>query len=201
MKLACDNPQIQVRPRQEFSFDAAATGLAFLIEGTLATGLGDGSVRLIAPGETASPRTVRPHCEGAAVLAMVTDIDGAGVVTGGDHGRVARTDARGEVSVLAEFPGRQTDVLAVSPSGGVRAAAGGREVRLLDRAARRSERRRTTPAPSPGWPSTPKGSGSPYLIMAEPHCDGRENLIREPQSSTGAGRISASLGAPTARQF
>jgi WD40 repeat protein len=131
---ACDDLQIQAPPQQEFWFDAAVTSLAFLADGTLATGLGDGLVRLIAPGETASPRTVRPHREGAAVLAMVTDIDGAGVVTGGDDGRVARTDARGEVSVLAEFAGRQADVLAVSSSGGLRAAAGGREVRLLDRA-------------------------------------------------------------------
>jgi WD40 repeat protein len=120
-------------PRQEFSFDAAVTGLAFLAEGTLATGLGDGSVRLIAPGDTASQRTVQPHREGAAVLAIVTDIDGAGVVTGGDDGRVARTDTRGEVTVLAEFPGRQADILAVSPVGGLRASAAGREVRLLDR--------------------------------------------------------------------
>src|SRR5437763_11477732 len=116
--LACDNPQIRAPLHQEFSFDAAVTGLAFLAEGTLATGLGDGSVRLIAPREPASPRTVRPHREGAAVLVMVIDIDGAAVVTGGDDGRVARTDARGEVSVLAEFPGRQADVVAASPSGG-----------------------------------------------------------------------------------
>ena len=130
--LACDHPQIQSTPPQEFAFDAAVTGLAFLAEGTLAAGLGDGSVRLISSGD-ASPRTVQSHREGAAVLALVTDIDGAAVLTGGDDGRVARTDTRGEVTVLAEFPRRQADVLAVSPSGGLRAAAVGREVRLLDR--------------------------------------------------------------------
>ncbi|HEY2526726.1 MAG TPA: WD40 repeat domain-containing protein [Xanthobacteraceae bacterium] len=150
MMQACDNPQIQTPPRQEFSFDASVTGLAFLTEGTLATGLGDGSVRLIGPGDSASPRTVQPHRDGAAVLAMAIDIDGAGVVTGGDDGRVARTDARGEVSVLAEFPGRQADVLAVSPSGGLRAAAGGREVRLLDRVG-------ATVAASADHPSTVTG--------------------------------------------
>ena len=130
--LACDHPQIQSTPPQEFAFDAAVTGLAYLAEGTLAAGLGDGSVRLISSGD-ASPRTVQSHREGAAVLALVTDIDGAAVLTGGDDGRVARTDTRGEVTVLAEFPRRQADVLAVSPSGGLRAAAVGREVRLLDR--------------------------------------------------------------------
>jgi WD40 repeat protein len=46
---------------------------------------------------------------------------------------VARTDTRDEVTVLAEYPGRQADVLAVSPAGGLRASAAGREVRLLDR--------------------------------------------------------------------
>jgi len=54
MMQACDNLQIQVPQLQEFSFDAAATALAFL-EGMLATGLGDGSLRLIAPGDAASP--------------------------------------------------------------------------------------------------------------------------------------------------
>jgi WD40 repeat protein len=157
MKLACDRPQIQAPPRQEFSFDAAVTGLAFLAQGTLAAGLGDGSVRLIAPGETASPRTVRPHRQGAAVLAMVTDIDGAGVVTGGDDGRVSRTDARGEVSVLAEFPGRQADVLAVSPSGGLRAAAGGREVRLFDRAGETVGASADHPSTVTGLAFNPKG--------------------------------------------
>jgi hypothetical protein len=131
--LASDDLLIQSPPQQEFSFEAAVTGLVFLAEDTLATGLGDGSVRLIAPSETASAKTVRPHRHGAAVLAMAADIDGAGVVTGGDDGPVARTDAGGEVSVLAEFPGRQADVLAISSSGGLRAVAGGREVRLLDR--------------------------------------------------------------------
>ena len=38
--LACDNPQIQSTPPQEFAFDAAVTGLAFLAEGTLADGAG-----------------------------------------------------------------------------------------------------------------------------------------------------------------
>jgi hypothetical protein len=32
---------------------------------------------------------LRPHREGAAVLAMVTDIGGANILTGGDDGPVA----------------------------------------------------------------------------------------------------------------
>jgi WD40 repeat protein len=154
---ACDDPQIQAPPRLEFTFDAAVTGLAFLSGGTLAGGLGDGSVRLVAPGDTASPRTVQPHREGAAVLSMSLDIDGAGVVTGGDDGRVARTDARGEVRVLAEFPGAQADVLAIGPSGGLRAAAGGREVRLFDRAGRTVGAAADHPSTVTGLAFNPKG--------------------------------------------
>jgi len=155
--LACDNPQIQSTPPQVFAFDAAVTGLAFLAEGTLATGLGDGSVRLIPPGDAASPRTIQPHREGAAVLALVTDIDGAAVLTGGDDGRVARTDTRGEVTVLAEFPRRQADVLAVSPSGGLRAAAVGREVRLLDRTGETVGAAADHPSTVTGLAFNPKG--------------------------------------------
>jgi WD40 repeat protein len=155
--LGCDNPQIQAPPQQEFLFDAAVTGLVFLAEGTLATGLGDGSARLIAPRETASLRTLRAHREGAAVLAMAADIDSAGVVTGGDDGRVARTDAGGEVSVLTEFPGRQADVLAISPSGGLRAVAGGREVRLLDRTGKMVGVSADHPSTVTGLAFNPKG--------------------------------------------
>jgi WD40 repeat protein len=149
-------------------------------------------VRLVALGDTASPKTVQPHREGAAVLSMSLDIDGAGVVTSGDDGRVARTDARGEVSVLTEFPGRQADVLAVSPSGGLRAAADGREVRLLDRAGEAVGAATDHPSTVTGSPSTPKGSGSPYLTMAGRHCAGPGSSTREPLSSNGEARISAS---------
>jgi WD40 repeat protein len=157
MMQECDNPQIQAPPRQEFLFDAAITGLAFLAKDTLAAGLGDGSVRLIGPAEGASPITVQPHREGAAILAMAVDIDGAGVVTSGDDGRVARTDARGEVSVLAELPGRQADVVAVSPSGGLRAVAAGRELRLLDRAGETAGATADHPSTVTGLAFNPRG--------------------------------------------
>lgn len=157
MMLACDNPQIQTPPQQEFSFDAAVIGLAFLAEGTLAAGLGDGSVCLVPSGDTASPKTVQTHRKESAVLAMCLDIDGAGVLTGGDDGCVARTDTRGEVTVLAEFPGRQADVLAVSSSGGLRVAAAGREVRLLDRAGQMMGAAADHPSTVTGLAFNPKG--------------------------------------------
>jgi len=62
MMQACDNLQIQVPQLQEFSFDAAATALAFLAEGMLATGLGDGSLRLIAPGDGQTATTSATRC-------------------------------------------------------------------------------------------------------------------------------------------
>jgi hypothetical protein len=145
--VARDEPRILAPPQQDFSIDAAVTGIAFLADGTLAAGLGDGSVRLIAPRDSLSPTTIQPHRAGAAVLAMCVDIDGAGVLTGGDGGRVARTGADGEVTVLAEFPGRQVDVLAVHASSGLRAAAAGREVRLLDRTGKTAAATADHPAP------------------------------------------------------
>jgi WD40 repeat protein len=197
---ACDNPQIQAPPRREFSFDAAVTGLAFLSDGALAGGLGDGSVRLVAPGDTASPRTVQPHREGAAVLSMSLDIDGAGVVTGGDDGRVARTDAGGEVTVLAEFAGQQADVLAVSRSGGLRAAAGGREVRLLDRAGETVGAAADHPSTVTGLAFNPKGKRLAISHYAGATLRWTGRSIREPLSSNGEARISASPGARMARR-
>lgn len=88
---------------------------------------------------------------------MATDIDGAGIVTGGDDGRVARTNTRGEVTVLAEFPGCQADILAVSPSGGLRAAAIGREVRLLDRIGKTVGAAADHPSTVTGLAFNPKG--------------------------------------------
>jgi WD40 repeat protein len=155
--LARDEPPILAPPQQDFSVDAAVTGVAFLADGTLAASLGDGSVRLIAPRDTLSPTAIQPHSEGSAVLAMVVDIDGAGVLTGGDDGRVARTGADGEVTVLTEFPGRQVDVLAVHASSGLRAAAAGREVRLLDRTGKPAAVTADHPSTVTGLAFNPKG--------------------------------------------
>lgn len=118
-------------PLRAFDFGSVVTGLAFLRDGTLAVGLGDGSVRLIAPER--EPVTVRPHAEGAAVLKLAADVDGQSVLTGGDDGLVMRSDAAGETTRLAAFPGQQVDVLTAHPAAGLRAVAAGRELRLLDR--------------------------------------------------------------------
>jgi WD40 repeat protein len=126
-------------------FDAPVTGLAFLADGTLATGLGDGTVRLI--GAADKPVTVQAHADGSAVLTLRADLDGKSVLTGGDDGRLARTDRAGTTITLAKYPGHQLDVLAVSAASGLRAVAAGRRVHVLDRAAR-------TVASSDDHPST-----------------------------------------------
>jgi WD40 repeat protein len=128
--LSAEGGHLLPPQQQEFAFDAAVTGVAFLADGTLAAGLGDGTVRLVDGG--GAPRTARPHGDGAAILALAVDLDGAAVLTGGDDGRLARTAGDGAVTPLADFPGRQVDVLAVSAAGALRAAAAGRELRLLD---------------------------------------------------------------------
>jgi WD40 repeat protein len=115
-------------------FDAPVTGLAFLADGTLATGLGDGTVRLI--GAADKPVAVQTHTDGSAVLTLRADLDGKSVLTGGDDGRLALTDREGTTTTLAKFPGHQIDVLAVSAASGLRAVAAGRSVHLLDRGAR-----------------------------------------------------------------
>ncbi len=126
-------------------FNAPVTGLAFLADGTLATGLGDGTVRLI--GAADKPVTVQAHADGSAVLTLRADLDGKSVLTGGDDGRLARTDHAGTTMTLAKFPGHQIDVLAVSAASGLRAVAAGRGVHVLDHAAR-------TVASSDDHPST-----------------------------------------------
>ena len=72
-----------------------------------------------------------PVHEGAT-LCLALDIDGHGFVSGGDDGRLVRIAVDGAVSELMNVPNRQVDVLAISRSGRFRAAAVGREVRLLD---------------------------------------------------------------------
>lgn len=124
------------RPRaaaRQFRLDAVIVGLGFLNGGVLAAACGDGSVALVAADPSHEPVSVRPHEEQAALLAMAVDSDGGGILTGGDDGRLMRTDGAGRTSVVATFPGRQVDVIAVSPAAGLRAAAAGRELRLLDR--------------------------------------------------------------------
>lgn len=142
--------------RRELGFDVHVSGAAFLADGTFAAALGDGSVRLIAP-DGAEPRVAQAHRDGSPVLAMALDIDGTGVLTGSDDGRLARTGADGTVEPLAEFPGHQIDVLTASAAAGLRAVAAGREVRLLDRAGKMMAGNADHPSTVTGLAFNPKG--------------------------------------------
>lgn len=155
--LARDEARVLAPPRRDLALEAGITGAAFLADGTLAAALGDGSVRFVPATESRSETTAQPHSEDSAVLTMAVDLDGAGVVTGGDDGRVMRTGSGGETSLLAEFPGRQVDVLAVSAVAGLRAAAAGREVRLVDRTGNTVAATDDHPSTVTGLAFNPKG--------------------------------------------
>lgn len=142
------------RPRDiDTGFDAAITGAVFSDGGFLAVALGDGTVRFI--GTEREVLTVQAH-DGAA-LCLALDIDGQGVITGGDDGRLVRTSAGGELIELLSAPGYQIDVLAISRSANARAAAIGKEVRLLNAAGVVSARAADHPSSVAGLAFNPKG--------------------------------------------
>lgn len=198
MRLGRDDRQSRAPPpRHEFAFDAAVYGLAFLPDGTLATGLGDGSVRLIAPAETASPKIRQPHCEGAAVHGVGyrrrrRSDRAAMMVVWHEQTRAAKSRYLRSSGPESRCPGRE-------PHDRVAPLAAGREVRLIGRG---GETRASADHPStvPDAPSTQKGSGSAYLTVARRHFAGRASSTREPRSLNGMARISASHGARTARR-
>jgi len=111
---------------QEFSFGAYAVEAAFLGE-TAAFALGDGTVRLI---DAAGERRVAVH-SGAILAATATG--GGKLLTGGDDGKVALTEATGVVEAIAERPRKWIDLVAAGPSGAI-AFASGRQafVKLAD---------------------------------------------------------------------
>src|SRR5262245_13676147 len=103
---------------QPFPFGAFVAESAFLGD-TAAFALGDGTVRL-ASGVAAE--TVPVHS--GAILAATRSVDGKAVITGGDDGLVALTDARGKVERIAEMPRKWIDHVAAGPSGVLAFAAG-----------------------------------------------------------------------------
>jgi WD40 repeat protein len=123
-----------------YAFDAFVAAALFCREGA-AFALGDGTVRFQG-GEV-----VQAH--DGPVLSAVTHPSGAGVVTGGDDGRLVWSRPSGPTT-LADLKGKWIDALDASPASGLIAFAGGREVRVLDAAdpafARRFTHERTVAA-------------------------------------------------------
>lgn len=113
-----------------WNFDAYVVGIAVSGDGkTFAVALGDGTVRLIT--DPHEPRTAEAH--DGACLCLVTDIDGKGFLTGGDDGKLVRTDVSGATAVLAAHKGKWIEHIAANANSAFRAYAVGKEVLLIDR--------------------------------------------------------------------
>ena len=105
-----------------FDFDAFVTDVQFTNDGA-AFALGDGSVRF------ADGTKIEAH--DGAILSACLSPDGAGLVTGGDDGRVVLSTRKGPTE-LAQVRGRWIDAVAASDVSGLIAFGAGREVHVLD---------------------------------------------------------------------
>jgi WD40 repeat protein len=112
--------------------------------------LGDGSVRLVA-GETEN----RVPVHTGAILSAARTVDGKRLVTGGDDGLVAATNADGDIQRLAERPRKWIDHVAAGPGDAV-AFATGRQVTV--RFADGRERLLDLPRAAGGIAFAPKGT-------------------------------------------
>ena len=103
---------------QEFPFGAFVVETAFL--GDVAVfALGDGTIRRVA-----GPAAEETRVHAGAILSVAVSRDGGGLVTGGDDGLVALTDAAGAATRLAERPKKWIDHVAAGPSGAVAFSTG-----------------------------------------------------------------------------
>jgi len=101
---------------------------------TLAYGLGDGGVALLAAGDKAAePNRVDAH--DGAVLALAADGDEAAFVTGGDDGKLLRVAASGEVTTLQHWKGKWIEHVLAPAGAPFRAAGVGKSAILLPRKA------------------------------------------------------------------
>ncbi|HYE44191.1 MAG TPA: WD40 repeat domain-containing protein [Caulobacter sp.] len=113
-----------------FQFDAYVTAVLFDAGGIPMFALGDGTVRLVTLEGFVS---IQAH-EGA-VLSACAHPSGAGVLTGGDDGRVVWSRPDGHqlaASEIAQAKGRWIDAVAASGESGLIAFAAGREVQVRD---------------------------------------------------------------------
>ena len=103
---------------QRLPFDAFVVAADF-IDDVAAFALGDGTVRLL-NGSAADSVGVHD----GAVLVAVRTLDAKHLVTGGDDGRVAITDAAGKIDQLAGRPRKWIDGVAAGPHGAIAFAVG-----------------------------------------------------------------------------
>lgn len=98
---------------------AHVTAIRFL-SGTMAAGLGDGTVRFWAR-DAAEPETVPVHA--GAILVMDGVPGGDTVITGGDDGRICLVGPAG-AQTIGDSRGKWIDAVGASPSGGLAFAQG-----------------------------------------------------------------------------
>jgi len=90
--------------------------------GALAFALGDGSLTII-PHADGEPLTVQAHAGGCLSLAAAP---GGGFISGGDDGRFLAISVAGEVTELANYPGRWLDNVSSHPAGVIACSEGKR---------------------------------------------------------------------------
>lgn len=113
-----------------FDFDAYVTTAHFDRSGRTLFALGDGTVRVLAGDGFV---TVEAHQ--GAVLSACLHPSGAGVITGGDDGRVVWTRLEGgeiAATLIAEVKGRWIDAVAASAESGLIAFGAGRDMHVRD---------------------------------------------------------------------
>ncbi|WP_043363345.1 WD40 repeat domain-containing protein [Belnapia sp. F-4-1] len=107
---------------------AWVVGLAFDRSGACGFGLGDGTLRIAPPGG-ADWLTAEAH--DGAVLSLVADAKD-GFLTGGDDGRLVRTDAAGTVAEIAALGAMKWVEHVAAHESGLRAASVGKQLHLFD---------------------------------------------------------------------
>jgi len=137
----------------------------------------------------AEPTAVSVH--GGGILCATSD--GAGIVTGGDDGKVVGLNAKGEVSVIATDPKRRwIDNVALHPDGAVAWSAG---KTAFIRGAKDQEKSLDVPTTVGGLAFAPKG-----LRLAVAHYNGVTlwfpNMAAEPEFLAWAGSHLAVIFSP-----
>ncbi|MFI5014410.1 MAG: WD40 repeat domain-containing protein [Hyphomicrobiales bacterium] len=135
-----------------FELGAHVTGACFLGE-SAAFALGDGRVVLRRGAEEA--REIAAH--DGAVQVFAHDLEA--LYTGGDDGRLVRTDASGATETLADEKGKWIDAVALSPAGAL-AWSAGRTVKVLDKSG--EIKGMTAPSSVRGLAFAPKGHRLAY---------------------------------------
>jgi hypothetical protein len=116
----------EVRP---LPFEAVVVGTVWL-DRVLAIALGDGTVRFVTALDGAES-IVSAALHQGPVLCCAAHPDGRSLLTGGDDGRLVRSEPDGAGSELASFGSRWVDHVVASAASGVIVAAVGREACVL----------------------------------------------------------------------